>query len=155
VDPLKREFIDLARRSGWHDAEIARQLELTRGGVHGLLKGDTVPSRSILKLFQMVLLREKPELMTSRAGEQSLAEAPDPAIHAIMAELEELKESNPERFQTVREVITVYHTMFSPRRGARKTATRPEPKVTPAKHTPAQDLTLRAAGSKRKQPKSS
>ena len=34
---------------------MARQPGLTRGGVNGLIKGDTVPSESALKLLKLVL----------------------------------------------------------------------------------------------------
>jgi hypothetical protein len=58
--PLKSEFLRLAKRSKWTQAEIARQLDLTRGGVHGIVKGDTVPSRALVRLFQFVLAEKAP-----------------------------------------------------------------------------------------------
>jgi len=69
--PLKREFINLFKASGWTQAEVARQLELTRGGVNGIITGSTVPSQATLKLFKLILLAEKPEAM--KASERSLA----------------------------------------------------------------------------------
>jgi|SRR6476646_2815686 transcriptional regulator with XRE-family HTH domain len=64
--PLKREFISLFKASGWTQAEVARQLELTRGGVNGIITGSTVPSQATLKLFKLILLAEKPEAMNAR-----------------------------------------------------------------------------------------
>lgn len=55
MHPLKREFIDLYKKSGWSQAEAARQLELTRGGVNGIITGQTVPSLATVKLFRLIL----------------------------------------------------------------------------------------------------
>lgn len=55
MHPLKKEFIELYRQSGWTQAEAARQLELTRGGVNGLITGPTVPSLATVKLFRLIL----------------------------------------------------------------------------------------------------
>jgi transcriptional regulator with XRE-family HTH domain len=63
--PLKREFISLFKASGWTQAEVARQLELTRGGVNGIITGSTVPSQATLKLFKLILLAEKPKAMNT------------------------------------------------------------------------------------------
>src|ERR1041384_3086076 len=54
-EPLKKEFIQLYERSGWSQAEVARQLELTRGGVNGIITGPTVPSLATVKLFRLIL----------------------------------------------------------------------------------------------------
>ena len=45
AEPLKKEFIQLFKLSGWTQAEVARQLELTRGGVNGIITGRTVPKK--------------------------------------------------------------------------------------------------------------
>ena len=63
MNPQKAEFIELARRSGWSQAEIARKLEMTRGGVNGIITGPTIPSLVALKLFRMTLAQEKPEAL--------------------------------------------------------------------------------------------
>jgi hypothetical protein len=52
---LKKQFIELYEKSGWSQAEVARQLELTRGGVNGIITGPTVPSLATVKLFQLIL----------------------------------------------------------------------------------------------------
>ena len=62
LPPSKAEFVKLFARSGWSQAEAARHLDLTRGGMHGIIRGDTVPSRGLLKLFRLVLVIEKPEI---------------------------------------------------------------------------------------------
>jgi DNA-binding XRE family transcriptional regulator len=55
VHPLKKEFIEYYKKSGWTQAEAARQLELTRGGVNGIITGPTVPSLATVKLFKLLL----------------------------------------------------------------------------------------------------
>ena len=55
MHPLKKQFIELYEKSGWSQAEVARQLELTRGGVNGIITGPTVPSLATVKLFQLIL----------------------------------------------------------------------------------------------------
>src|SRR5437764_11309915 len=75
-EPLKKEFIQLFKVSGWTQAEVARQLELTRGGVNGIITGPTVPSLATVKLFQLILAsREGGEKSkTVAAGEEDWAE---------------------------------------------------------------------------------
>jgi len=68
--PLKKQFIELYEQSGWSQAEVARQLELTRGGVNGIITGPTVPSLATVKLFQLVL--------RSRAGDGRARETAAP-----------------------------------------------------------------------------
>jgi transcriptional regulator with XRE-family HTH domain len=75
MNPLKQEFIRLFRESGWKQAEIARQLEMTRGGVNGIITGKTVPSHATLKLFQLLLLAKKPEVMAAHKSDRKVKEA--------------------------------------------------------------------------------
>jgi len=70
-DLRKAEFIALFRRSGWSQAELARKLEMTRGGVNGVITGRTSPSAMALRLFRLILVGECPE---------ALAAAPAPVL---------------------------------------------------------------------------
>jgi transcriptional regulator with XRE-family HTH domain len=63
VGDLKREFAELFKASGWSQAEVARHLELTRGGVNGIITGDTEPSPALVKLFKYVLMSQKPDAL--------------------------------------------------------------------------------------------
>lgn len=58
--PRKSEFLALYKRTGWTQAELARKLELTAGGVSGLIRGETVPSAGLVKLLNLVMLHEDP-----------------------------------------------------------------------------------------------
>ena len=58
MNGLKHKFIELFSSSGWSQAEVARRLEMTRGGVNGIVTGDAVPSPAAVKLFEMILESE-------------------------------------------------------------------------------------------------
>ena len=60
MHPLKKEFLNLFEASGWSQAEVARKLEMTRGGINGIVTGETVPSVATVKLFRLILQGEKP-----------------------------------------------------------------------------------------------
>lgn len=79
--PRKREFAALADHTGWTQAELARKLEITRGGINGLVKGPTVPSPALLKLLRMIVAAEKPDSMPP----------PEPVPEPELAEKRRLK----------------------------------------------------------------
>ena len=87
LHPLKKEFIDLYEQSGWSQAEAARQLELTRGGVNGIITGPTVPSLATVKLFQLIL--------ASKAPAQSNAQPSTATDDWARPLLDELKKVDP------------------------------------------------------------
>src|SRR4051812_10531618 len=86
-NPLKKEFLQLFESSGWSQAEVARQLELTRGGVNGIITGPTVPSLATVKLFQLILASKAP-VRANSPGVSSVEEWAKPL-------LEELKKIEP------------------------------------------------------------
>lgn len=51
----KDEFIDLFKRSGFSQASAARELDITRAHVNGIITGDTVPSPTLLKFFRLIV----------------------------------------------------------------------------------------------------
>jgi len=55
LDALKAEFKRLFEASGWSQAEAARQLDLTRGGVNGIVTGPNSVSEATVRLFRYVL----------------------------------------------------------------------------------------------------
>lgn len=55
--------MELFKRTKWSQAELARKLELTPGGVSGIVKGPTNPSAGLLKLLRLVVALEKPEIL--------------------------------------------------------------------------------------------
>ena len=69
MDPKKAQFLELWKRTGWTQAELARRLELSRGGINGIITGTTVPSAGLVKLLQLVIFTEKPGLLEAGASE--------------------------------------------------------------------------------------
>jgi transcriptional regulator with XRE-family HTH domain len=65
MDANKQEFIELFKRSKWGQAELARRLHLTRGGVNGFITGKAAPSDTVMKLFRLVMATEGPGIPES------------------------------------------------------------------------------------------
>lgn len=55
----------LLEASGWSQAEAARQLGMTRGGVNQIVSGRNEPSAQTVRLFKMILAGEKPEAVSA------------------------------------------------------------------------------------------
>jgi DNA-binding XRE family transcriptional regulator len=105
VHPLKKEFIEYYKKSGWTQAEAARQLELTRGGVNGIITGQTVPSLATVKLFKLLLESQ------AEPGAKSKESVPpkEEWAESLLAELRKLDE--PSRLRLVaafREMVKTF-----------------------------------------------
>ena len=55
ADPLNREFLRLFEASGWTQSATARQLSLSPAVVSQYLSGETRPSRTVIRLLQLLL----------------------------------------------------------------------------------------------------
>jgi len=66
---LKQEFRLLLRASGWSQAEAARQLAMTPSALSQIVRRNSPvrPSPVTLRLFQLLLWREKPEALREAA----------------------------------------------------------------------------------------
>jgi transcriptional regulator with XRE-family HTH domain len=95
VDPLKKEFIELYKASGWNQAEVARQLELTRGGVNGIITGGTIPSLATVKLFRLIL--DIPKTRDSATGPNIEPRSGEPWVAELIHELRALDKPRRER----------------------------------------------------------
>jgi transcriptional regulator with XRE-family HTH domain len=95
-NPLKLEFLQLFKASGWTQAEVARQLELTRGGVNGIITGRTVPSHATLKLFKLILLAEKPEAIRA-ARPASVQQAEESWLRELLEQVRRVAPAHRER----------------------------------------------------------
>jgi len=101
VDPFKQEFIALFELSGWSQAEAARQLHLTRGGVNGIITGKASVSASTVELLRLkVALLGKP-LDTAMQMRDSVPRCPDPAS----TDLDWLKRNDPKSYESAKVVI--------------------------------------------------
>lgn len=115
LDPGNQEFKELLARSKWTQSESARQLKVSPGLVSQYLSGLTRPSTTTLTLFR-ILVKEK-----ERQGDD---------FPTYASTLENLRESNeklaaiaeadPQRFETVREVIKLAYSHLPKKKGKRK-----------------------------------
>jgi DNA-binding XRE family transcriptional regulator len=105
VHPLKREFIEHYKKSGWTQAEAARQLELTRGGVNGIITGPTVPSLATVKLFKLLLESQGSLSSKNREGTGPREEWAEP----LLEELRKLEEPARARLlPMIRELVKMF-----------------------------------------------
>ena len=74
---LKQEFRDLLRAAGWSQAEAARQLAMTPSALSQIVRENSPvrPSPVTLRLFQLLLWREKPEALREVARRKALSAA--------------------------------------------------------------------------------
>jgi transcriptional regulator with XRE-family HTH domain len=111
LNALKREFIALAERSKWSQSEIARKLNMTRGGVNGIVTGEKIPGPRLVELFRVKLAADRPELPASHppplAG--SARESDQPEMLEAMDRLREIQANAPKEFKTLQEMIVIMH----------------------------------------------
>ena len=93
--PRKREFLALYERTGWTQAELARKLELTAGGVSGVVKGETIPSAGLVKLLNLVMLHEQPKALPpgTRRGVPAGGRGVDRALDRLLVVLAQVRTS--------------------------------------------------------------
>jgi len=67
---LKKEFRELLSASGWSQAEAARQLAMSPSALSQIVRRNSPvrPSPVTLRLFQLLLWREKPEALRGLAA---------------------------------------------------------------------------------------
>ena len=123
AEPLKKEFIQLFKLSGWTQAEVARQLELTRGGVNGIITGRTVPSHATVKLFRLILMSEKPEVMSAAARPATLQYAEESWLRELLVEMRRVAPAHRQRLISALKSVAASFPK-NPRGGLRKPAKR-------------------------------
>ena len=119
AEPLKKEFIQLFKLSGWTQAEVARQLELTRGGVNGIITGRTVPSHATVKLFRLILMSEKPEVMSAAARPVTLQYAEESWLRELLEEMRRVAPAHRQRLISALKSVAASFPK-NPRGGLRK-----------------------------------
>jgi len=85
---LKQEFRSLLRASGWSQAEAARQLAMSPSALSQIVRENSPvrPSPVTLRLFQLLLWREKPEVMREAARPKAPSAA-EPWEQEVVREL--------------------------------------------------------------------
>lgn len=111
MDPLKQEFIELFEASGWSQAEVARQLDLTRSGVNQIVTGTAKPSQTLVRLFRLVLAKsgidteskvKYPEHQPNHDTMNDNATEIDDLVASIKAQP---KSKQPELIETLKRVV--------------------------------------------------
>jgi transcriptional regulator with XRE-family HTH domain len=95
LHPLKKQFNDLVAASGLSQAEIARLINMTRGGVNGIVTGESVPSVATVQLLKLALMAENPNALrpagkTSQTPESVEAYSPHGWANDLLNELGQL-----------------------------------------------------------------
>jgi transcriptional regulator with XRE-family HTH domain len=90
MHPLKKEFQELFKKSGWSQAETARRLDLTRGGVNGIITGPAVPSKAAIKLFRYELGQLDGKGSNYRSALEKIDRLPPESRDRILEVLNEL-----------------------------------------------------------------
>ncbi|HYE29877.1 MAG TPA: helix-turn-helix domain-containing protein [Methylomirabilota bacterium] len=111
---MKREFLDLFRNSGWSQAEAARRLGMTRGGVNGIVTRETVPSLATVKLFRLVLQNDRPgiKLPKPNAEASELENLPPVSEKWIQPLLDDIRlvkeEKRNEMIRCIRQIVRLF-----------------------------------------------
>ncbi len=113
---LKREFLDLFRSSGWSQAETARRLGMTRGGVNGIVTRETIPSLATVKLFRLVLMNDRPGIKLPKtnveAGEvDELPPVSEKWIQPLLDDIRMVKEEKRnEMVRCMRQIVRLFQS---------------------------------------------
>lgn len=117
---LKKEFIDLFKRSGWSQAEAARQLEVERATINGIVTGPKDPSETLFKLMRILVDTAKdsegrsPDV-TYPVREEKVAGGDDPEVEQTTRLIREIHRNNPADFKVLKQVIITYHNKMPAR----------------------------------------
>jgi transcriptional regulator with XRE-family HTH domain len=117
MNTLKQRFIELFKASGWTQAETARRMDMTRGGVNGVVTGPNAPSAASVHFLEMLMLQEgirvpgrdrsevpggKPEESSAYCG----------AAEELTSKLREINERAPNKFEAVKMIINSFHSQL-------------------------------------------
>lgn len=87
-------------------------MEMTRGGINGIVTGPTVPSAGAVKLLEMLAMESG--VKTVPASEPKRSEARDPDDLAI--KLQEIHDHDPSTYSVARTMIESLHSQISYRK---------------------------------------
>jgi hypothetical protein len=119
VEPENKDFLALLEASGWGDSEAARELELNRATISHYRSGSIKPSRQVLRLFKLILLKDNPSALSG-------------AVHGKDFEIWETKlidQLRPLHVEDRQHVLRVIKTMVA---GFRRAGATKPPALTPA-----------------------
>ncbi len=85
-------------------------MDKTRGGINGIITGETQPDPSSVKLLEMLLLSEgKFSVDVLHESSPPYAQPRIPDIASLSGKLAEINEYSPEKFQAAKTVIEAIH----------------------------------------------
>ena len=99
MDPLKQRFIELWKASKWSQAELGRRMDMTRGGINGIITGDTIPDKRTVKYLAMLVAESG---VVISPGEPS-------ANSELTKKLNEIHEHDPKLFKAAKTMIESLH----------------------------------------------
>ena len=113
LEPGNQEFKELLKRSNWTQSESARQIKVSPGLVSQYLSGLTRPSSTTLTLFRM-LVEEK----VQREAQVPSTSSPE-SLRESHERLTEIAQADPQKFETVRQVIKLAHSHLPKKKNKR------------------------------------
>jgi transcriptional regulator with XRE-family HTH domain len=108
---LKQRFIELYVASGWSQAELARRMDKTRGGINGIITGETSPDPSSVKFLETLLLQAG-KAIPARDHEQEI-ESRQSEVDELRGKLSEIQQKSPENFRAAKQLIDALHSQIS------------------------------------------
>jgi transcriptional regulator with XRE-family HTH domain len=115
---LKQRFIELYNASGWKQAELARRMDKTRGGINGIITGDTSPDPSSVKMLEMLMLQAGKTIPGKDLAETAKLhvaeiEARNNEADVLKLKLSEIQERAPEKFKAAKTMIESLHSQIN------------------------------------------
>jgi transcriptional regulator with XRE-family HTH domain len=103
VEPENKRFVELMETVGWTQAETARRLHMSSGGVNQIVKGTVRPSPQTLALLVRVVADEKPDVLAP--AREGAAGSDPPELREKFDQLRDLHENDPAAFQVAAGVL--------------------------------------------------
>lgn len=100
--------------TGWSQAEAARRMDMTRGGINGIITGPTIPSAASVKLLEMLLVDHGVPLSRKSVGKTARLHVEEIlARHAgaeeLADKLNEIHQRDPKMFKAAKAMIESFH----------------------------------------------
>jgi transcriptional regulator with XRE-family HTH domain len=118
VEELKKRFIELYEASGWSQAEIARRMDMTRGGINGIITGPTNPTAGTVKYLELILLEAgksipSKELESTARAHIAEIEKGNSESAALALKLNDLHRLSKDKFLAAKTLIESMHYQIS------------------------------------------
>lgn len=98
--------------AGWNQAETARRLHMSSGGVNQIVKGGVRPSAQTLALLMRVVAEHRPDALAPTRyplTPEGLAAPDSPEVRNASDQLRELHAEDPDAFKAAASVIETFY----------------------------------------------